>query len=116
MTKANQALGHARPQGNSPPIKSLSQDEVAAALLAMLSGSEMVPPRWQLKAIVAAKADSGPYRRFARVTTWQRSGAEVGSSWRAALINHTARRWTLGDGALEWPRHRPVATPQHWAV
>jgi hypothetical protein len=60
MTKAHQALGPPKPQGNSPPIKNLSRDEAAAALLAMLSGSETIPPLWQLKAIVAAKVDSGP--------------------------------------------------------
>ena len=69
MTKAASHLPALTRAGNSPPIAKLTIDETAAALVAMLGGAREVPPRKQLRTIVAARNAPKVSGRVARVVT-----------------------------------------------
>jgi hypothetical protein len=56
MTRASEALGRARQPRNIPPPASLTVAEASAALGTLLAGRSTIPPRDELRAMVAAKA------------------------------------------------------------
>ena len=54
MAKARAPLTPRRALGNLRPVEPLSLREASAALVAMLSGEQLIPPRRQLRSIAAA--------------------------------------------------------------
>jgi hypothetical protein len=64
MTKATAPLAPRRALGNHSPHRKLSIEEASAALVALLSGVRVVPPRGELrkiaKAVHARRGQRGP--------------------------------------------------------
>ena len=52
MAKATKRLPLATGRDNAPPVASLTPNQMAAALVALLNGAERVPPVGQLRAMV----------------------------------------------------------------